>query len=178
MPFTPYHIGPNGFVGLALRKWVDPAVIIFANVVVDVEVLFAPGFPEVHRHWYFHTFLGGAIVGAVLGLVCWFFKPVFSWAMNLLRISYKPRLWKMMLGGALGVCLHVLVDSFYHWDVQPLRPFSDRNVFWRLLKHGRPDVGKGQVVLVCWILFFAAIVLYIFAVKKFNRKKNLIDKEI
>lgn len=177
LPFTPYHIGPNGFVGLALRRWVDPAVIILANVAVDLEVLFAPGFPEVHRHWHFHTFLVGSIVGAAFGLVCWFFKPVFSRAMNLLRISYKPRLWKMMLAGALGVCLHVLVDSFYHWDVQPLWPFSNRNIFWRLLKHGSPDVGRGQVVLVCNILFYAAIVLYAFAVIKFNREKNSIAKE-
>jgi len=177
LPYPLYHIGPNAFVGLAFRRWIDPAVIILANVVVDLEVLFAPGFPEYHRHWHFHTFAGGTLVGAVFGVICWFCKPLFSWAMNILHISYRPRLWKMMLAGSLGVCLHVLVDSFYHWDVQPLWPFSNKNIFWKMLKHGSPDIGKQQVKLVCLVLFFAAIVLYIFAVRKFNRQKQSISKE-
>ena len=39
MPFTPYHFGPSGFVGLVFGKWIDLPVFVLANVIVDVEVL-------------------------------------------------------------------------------------------------------------------------------------------
>ena len=60
MPHPLLHVGVNGFFGLLLRRWVDPFVIVAVNVIIDLEVLFAPGFPDYHRHWYFHTFLVGA----------------------------------------------------------------------------------------------------------------------
>ena len=68
MPFTPYHFGPSGFVGLVFRKWIDMPVFVLANVIVDVEVLavglFGLGWP-IHR--YCHTLLIGAVVGALWG---------------------------------------------------------------------------------------------------------------
>ena len=42
MPFTPYHFGPSGFFGLALKKWIDLPVFLLANVIIDVEVLLIP----------------------------------------------------------------------------------------------------------------------------------------
>lgn len=38
MPITPYHFGPDGFVGLLFKRWLDPPVFVLANVVVDLEV--------------------------------------------------------------------------------------------------------------------------------------------
>ena len=79
MPFTPYHFGPSGFVGLLFRRWLDVPVFIAANVLVDIEVIadsgfnyiwplsllgdfkgFAPGYP-VHQLWHFHTLLVGGL---------------------------------------------------------------------------------------------------------------------
>ena len=173
MPFPTYHVGVNSFFGLALRRWVDPFVIVAANVIVDLEVLFTPGFPATHRHWYFHTFLVGGIIGAVFGLVCWFFRDIISWAMKLLRIPYKPSLWKMCLAGTLGFWIHVLMDSFWHWDVQSLRPFSSRNKLWRMFKHTyKDDQVHRWVIIISIILSVAAIILYILAVVKFNKSKT------
>jgi membrane-bound metal-dependent hydrolase YbcI (DUF457 family) len=172
MPFPTYHVGTNAFFGLALRRWLDPAVIIGANVIVDLEVLFSPGFPETHRHWYFHTFLVGGIIGALFGLACWFFRDIISWAMKLLRIPYKPSRWKMALAGTVGMWIHVLLDSFWHFDVQPLRPFSSHNPFYRMLKHTRPhDQVHRWIIIICTTLSIAALILYIRTVIKYNSKK-------
>ena len=58
MPFTPYHFGPSGFVGLLLRRWIDVPVFIAANVLIDIEVIadqyIQPGWP-VHQVFHFHT---------------------------------------------------------------------------------------------------------------------------
>lgn len=172
MPFPTYHVGTNAFFGLALRRWLDPAVIIAVNVIVDLEVLFAPGFPETHRHWYFHTFLVGGIIGALFGLACWFFRDIISWAMKTVRIPYKPSLWKMSLAGTVGIWIHVLLDSFWHFDVQPLRPFTNRNPFYRMFKHTRPDDQVHQwIAIICTTLSIAALILYIYTAIKYNSKK-------
>ena len=78
MPFPTYHVGVNSFFGLALRRWVDPFVIVAVNVVIDLEVLFASGFPDSHQHWYFHTFLVGGI--ALSGFSVFLLLLVITWA--------------------------------------------------------------------------------------------------
>ncbi len=129
MPVTPYHFGPNAFIGLLFRRWVDPAVIVLANIIVDVEVvvvtLVGAGWPNYHRYWHFHTFLVGGIVGGLFGAAIYIIRPLrrrLEQAMKTARLDYTPRLYKMVIAGILGVWLHVLFDSVYHADVQPFWP--------------------------------------------------------
>ena len=177
MPFPVYHLGPSGFVGLLFRRWLDPAVIIAANVVVDFEVLFAPGMLP-HRHWHLHSWLTGALVGAVFGGCLYMVKPVrraIVWGMKLLRIPYKPSLWKMTVSGALGVCVHVLIDGLYHYDVEPLFPRRG-NPLWRWLfdmTHSN-DLNQAKIKLICVLLFIPAILLYVLAVREYNKQKTSI----
>ena len=172
MPFTPYHFGPNGFVGLVFRRWLDLCVIVLANVIVDVEVLFAEGwFP--HRSWHFHTLLVGTLVGAVFGVVMYFAKPIrcfFEWAMRLIRIPYKPVLWKMIASGILGVWLHVIIDAFYHYDVQPFWPYP-KNPLWRFAYIKPPRITHQHIEIACLVLAALAVIVYTFARRAFLRNK-------
>ncbi|MCE5187246.1 MAG: hypothetical protein LLF76_14080 [Planctomycetaceae bacterium] len=129
MPFTPYHFGPSGFVGLLLRRWVDVPVFAAANVLIDIEVLadarFEPGWP-VHQLWHFHTLLIGGLAGAVFGLAIYYLKPLrflCEKSMSLLGLPGRASWHSMMLAGLLGAWLHVLIDSFYHYDVQLFWPY-------------------------------------------------------
>jgi hypothetical protein len=153
MPFTPYHFGPSGFIGLVFRKWLDIPVFVLANVVVDVEVLviwlLGLGWP-VHR--YFHTLLIGAAVGAVWGIAAYPFRHFFGKIMRILRIPYQTGFWKMVVSGVLGVWLHVVIDAIYHWDVR---------IFWP--SNAKPLYGlisQGWVKAICVAFFFAALILY------------------
>lgn len=104
MPFTPYHFGPSGFIGLVFRKWIDVPVFVLSNVIVDVEVLVAAFFrlgPPYHR--YCHTLLIGAAVGALWGVAAYRLRPLFEVIMDMARIPYKPGFWKMVISGILGV---------------------------------------------------------------------------
>ena len=165
MPFTPYHLGPTGFLGLTFRKWLDLPVLLLANVAVDIEVLVIAwlglGWP---KHRYTHTLLLGAAVGIVLALAAFPFRRLFGKLMNLVRVPYNPRLWKMLLSGVLGVWLHVTMDAIYHFDVRLLWPEKTRPL-WRRL-------SQGQVKWACAAFFVAAVIPYIFAVKAYlkNRK--------
>ena len=153
MPFTPYHFGPNGSVGLVFKKWLDLPVLILANVILDIEVLFAPGLMP-HRHWHFHTLLIGGLVGAAFGAAIYPVRRQLGYAMKLMRLSYKPTLIKMVVSGLIGAWLHVLLDATYHWDVQIFWPNRNARPLWNLL-------SKPQVEYLCLAFCTAAVVLYV-----------------
>jgi len=170
MPFTPYHFGPSGFIGLVFRKCIDIPVFILANVIVDIEVLvimlFNLGWP---RHRYCHTFLIGAAVGALWGLAAWPLRNLFKKIMQLLRITYKTSLPKMLISGILGIWLHILIDGAYHFDVKILWPNISTSIWKMIHRH----LGKEQIETICLIFFLAALVPYIFAVRSFSKNSRI-----
>ncbi len=170
MPFTPYHFGPSGFVGLVFRKWIDVPVFVLANVIVDIEVLvvmlFDLGWP---RHRYCHTFLIGAAVGALWGVAAWPLRNLFKKIMQLFRIPYKTSLSKMLISGVLGLWLHILIDSAYHFDVKILWPNISISL-WRMI---RRHLGQEQIQTICLIFFLAGLVAYIFAVRSFSKNSRI-----
>lgn len=163
MPFTPYHFGPSGFIGLALRKYIDIPVFVLVNVIVDIEVLvirlLGLGWP-VHR--YSHTLLIGAAVGAVWGVAAYPLRHFFKKIMQMLRIPYETGFWKMAVSGVLGVWLHVVIDAIYHWDVRIFWP-SKAKPLWRL-------ISQGQVKAICVGFFVAAVIVYATAVLSYVKQ--------
>ncbi len=170
MPFTPYHFGPSGFIGLVFRKWLDVPVFVLANVIVDIEVLvvmlFNLGWP---RHRYCHTLLIGSAVGAVWGLAAWPLRNMFKKIMYLFHIPYETSLTKMVISGILGVWLHILIDGAYHFDVKILWPNKTISLWMMIHRH----LGKEQIETICLIFFPAALVAYIFAVRSFSKNSRL-----
>lgn len=161
MPFTPYHFGPSGLLGLVFRKWLDLPVFVLANIVIDIEVLviliLRLGYP-VHR--YCHTFLIGAGVGILWGLFAYQMRHFFARLMKIFRLPYQASLRKMLISGVLGVWLHVLIDGIYHFDIHIFWP--SRSVWlWRTM-HRR--IGEEQVKTACIILFIAALIVYVITV--------------
>lgn len=157
MPFTPYHFGPSGFVGLVFRKWIDVPVFVLANVVIDLEVLvimtFRLGWPY---HRYFHTLLFGAIVGAVWGAAAYPLRTFFGTVMRWCRLSYETTLPKMVLSGALGACMHVLMDGAYHHYTTVFWPNTTISL-WKIL---RQYITREQGQAIC-IAFLVAAIAYI-----------------
>jgi len=170
MPFTPYHFGPSGFIGLVFRKWLDFPVFVLANVIVDVEVLvvilFNLGWP-IHR--YCHTLLIGAAVGALWGIAAYPLRNLFKKIMQLFHIPYKTSLPKMVISGVLGFWLHILIDGAYHFDVKILWPNKTVSLWKMIHKH----MGKEQIETLCLIFFIAALVPYIFAVRSFSKNRRI-----
>jgi membrane-bound metal-dependent hydrolase YbcI (DUF457 family) len=166
MPFTPYHFGPSGFVGLVFGKWIDLPVFVLANVIVDVEVLVVGllglGWP-IHR--YCHTLLIGAVVGALWGVAAYPLRHLFKRMMRVFYIPYKTSLRKMVISGILGVWLHVLIDGAYHFDVKIFWPYKT-TWLWRML-HGH--ISKGQIETICLLFFIVDFTIYILAVTVFRR---------
>jgi hypothetical protein len=174
MPFTPYHFGPSGFVGLVFRKWIDVPVFVLANVAVDIEVLiiitFGLGSPF---HRYCHTLLIGAIVGAVWGVAAYPLRDLFETIMRLFRMPYKSSLRKMVISGIFGAWFHVLIDGIYHPDVGVFWPSKTLSLY-RLV---HPYVDREQIRTLCLAFFVAAIIPYSMTVVPFARQ-NKVEKKI
>jgi membrane-bound metal-dependent hydrolase YbcI (DUF457 family) len=166
MPFTPYHFGPSGFIGLVFGKWIDLPVFVLANVIVDVEVLvigfFGLGWP---MHRYCHTLLIGAVIGAFWGIAAYPLRHIFEGIMKVIYIPYKTSLRKMVISGILGVWLHVLIDGIYHSDVKIFWPY--KTIWLQQMMQGH--VTREQIKTICILFFIAAFVVYILAVTVFRR---------
>lgn len=168
MPFTPYHFGPSGFLGLTFRKWLDVPVFVAVNVLIDVEVLadryIEPGWP-VHQVWHFHTLLVGGLAGAVLGAVVYYIKPLrrlSEKSMALIGLPVRATLLSMVAGGLLGAWLHVVIDSFYHYDVQIFWPYLKNpfNLWIRRFSGGGYDDVQRTIRIICVVFWGLMAGLY------------------
>ena len=165
MPFTPYHFGPSGFVGLVLRKWLDIPVFVLANVVVDIEVLVIGLLGlEWPVHRYSHTLLIGAVVGVIWAVVAYCLRHFFKKIMRTLCIPYETGFWKMVVSGVLGVWLHVVIDAIYHWDVQIFWPSKAKPLYGL--------ISQGWVKVICVAFFFAALILYMIVAVSYAKRKS------
>jgi membrane-bound metal-dependent hydrolase YbcI (DUF457 family) len=173
MPVTLYHFGPSGFFALLFRKWIDIPVFLLANVIVDIEVLFAKNWLQ-HRYWHWHTFLIGAVVGLAWAVAAYPLKNLFKKIMEVLRIPYQTSLRKMIISGVLGVWAHVVVDGIYHYDVQPFWPYK-LNPLWRALEC---NVTQGQIKVMCVVFMVVALMIYISIARSYSKQlkaKKLLD---
>ena len=170
MPFTPYHFGPSGFVGLLFRRWLDVPVFLAANVLIDIEVIadkfLQPGWP-VHQVFHFHTLLVGGLAGAFFGILIYSIKP-FRWccerSMALIGLPSRATLLSMVLAGLLGAWLHVFVDSFYHYDIQIFWPYKDNTIF-RWINGGKwSNIANTQQQVKLWCRIFWGLALGLYAV--------------
>ncbi len=158
MPFTPYHFGPSGLVGLLFKRRLDLPVFLLANVAVDLEVLLIAGLDLGYpTHRYAHTLLFGAVVGGAWGLAAYPLRPLFARLMHLLRLPYESGLRKMVISGVLGVWLHVLIDATYHPDVHLLWPSHA----WPLWRIAYRHITRDQVKDLCVTLLIVAAALYV-----------------
>ena len=151
MPFTPYHFGPSGFIGLVFKKWIDLPVFVLANVAVDIEVLLYNRWP-VHR--YAHTMLIGGAAGALWAVLAYLLRGRLKFFMNKLQLAYKTNFKKIFISAILGVWFHIIIDAVYHWDVRIFWP-SEVRPLYKL-------INQAQVRYLCIAFWILAVALYLF----------------
>lgn len=153
MPLTPYHLGPNSFIGLLFKRWLDPPVFVTAGLIVDVEVLFIEQFQSgepVPR--YAHTLLVSAAIGLGLAIVMVPFRRPAMRLMSMIGLPYETGFVKMALSGVLGAWLHVVVDGFYRTGVGIFWPLEITNPLCRF--------DRNETETLCVLLFVAALCVY------------------
>ncbi|MFA4831047.1 MAG: hypothetical protein WC862_01520 [Patescibacteria group bacterium] len=164
MPFTPFHFGPSAFIAFPLKKYLDIPVFVLANVVIDLEPLTVMVFNLPYPvHGFFHTLLGGIIIGAFWGFIAYSMKNFLKKIMNIFHLNYNPKLSIMIFSGILGFWFHVFIDSFMHADIKPLYPL-DYNPLYQV-------VSTPNLYLISAALFIPALIFYVKGVLAHNKSK-------
>lgn len=153
MPFTPFHMGPALFFGLLLFRKINFPAFVIANVIVDLEpflILFLG--LDYLLHGFFHSFLGGSVIAALLSGAMVKLNNPLQKTMAFFRLRQELPAKSIWIAAFSGIYLHIILDSFLYTDIKPLYPFS-YNPFYGIL-------SSDVVYSLCSILFLAGILLY------------------
>lgn len=136
MPITPFHFGPGVLLTAASPRRFSWTMFVLANVIMDLEPIswfLLTGHPA---HMYFHTYVGAALLGLVVGLwgrsLCEWTLRGWNARLSLARarwLEVAPTISPMVaIASALvGTLSHVFLDSIMHADIRPWWPFSEAN---------------------------------------------------
>ena len=163
MPFTPYHILAGTSVKSVFPKYFSFSTFTLTNVLIDCEALyyyFTTGFLS---HKFFHTILGVsiiAIVCATLGKpICEFGLRIWNKTLKMENIkSFKTEIkinyFSSWIGAIIGALSQLILDSIMHKDMTPLFPFSNQNLFLRI-------VSAENLHYICLGLFVIGVFIYL-----------------
>jgi hypothetical protein len=124
MPFTPYHFGPAGFVGMFFLRWINLPAFILINVIIDVEplVVILNNIRKYPEHGFFHSFAGATVAALLFSLVYNAVKKPINCFMAMIGLKQNISLTSVVFGCILGAWAHVFFDSFLYRDIMPFFP--------------------------------------------------------
>lgn len=164
MPFTPFHMGAALLVKPAAQQHFSLITFGIAQIAMDIEPFIGMVRNSDMLHGPSHTVLGAIVIGLLVALVspsiC---RPILRrynqevTAYKLCWLSEPPEptrlaIWSGAFGGTLS---HIVLDSFIHYDMRPLAPFSDANPILNVLSHDgvyQLCLILGLVGCIAWIL--------------------------
>ena len=163
MPFTPYHIVAGTSVKSVFPKYFSFSTFTLTNVLIDCEALYYYFTTGVLSHKFFHTIFGVSIVAiicATLGKpVCEFGLRVWNKTLKMENIKWfkteiKINNFSSWIGAITGALSQLILDSIMHRDMTPLFPFSNENIFLRI-------VSVGNLHYICLGLFVIGVFIYL-----------------
>lgn len=138
MPITPFHLLAVTPIKAIAPKHFSWSVFALTNIIIDLEPITLYLITLEPRHLFFHTIIGATLIA----ILCATFgkswcegaigiwneeikgKPEAKWLTSEEKIS-KTSAWS---GALIGAWTHLLLDSFMHFDIKPLSPFSNANI--------------------------------------------------
>ena len=125
IPYTHYHLGPSGLIGLLLLKWVDFPTLLIASVILDIEgisvLVFNLSYP---LHGYFHSFLGATLAALLVILLMKYLRKYFSPTMAVFKVKQDFTLRSISIGAFLGTFSHILLDAMLYGEMNPFFPLT------------------------------------------------------
>lgn len=162
MPFTPFHMGPGMAVKAAMPQYFSIVVFGLTQIAFDLEVLWHLARHEYPFHTFWHTYLGATIIAVVLTSLG---NPASQWikaAWNRiaakccnanLTVAVRTTWLASCTGAAFGAYSHILLDSLYHPDVEPLQPWSALNPLCEIVDPYRVEVACVSLGIIGLVWF-------------------------
>jgi len=154
MPLTPFHLGPSSFLGLLLFKIFDFFTFLISSVIIDIEpflvIILNLKYP---LHGFFHTFLGGSILGVFTSIFIYLLKNRIKNLTRYLKIYQNSSFSKILGTSLFGVSFHIVLDSFLYEDIKPFYPLKI-NPLYKLFT-------TETIYLFCSISFLIGLLFYL-----------------
>ena len=150
MPFTPIHMGPGMAVKAAVPKHFSIVVFGLTQIALDLEVLWhlIRWSPPLHRFW--HTYLGATLVALVFAVVgrpaSQLIKAVWNQITRRcsdidLSVAVHTSWLASASAAVVGAYSHILLDSLFHPDIEPLQPWSAHNPLFGIINPMMLQIG-------------------------------------
>jgi membrane-bound metal-dependent hydrolase YbcI (DUF457 family) len=119
-------------------------------------------------HGFFHSFIGGTLVAAVLAFVMMQLSGLTGRVMKFLQLEQKASRKSIVAASFLGVYFHILLDMPLYPEIRPFYPL-DVNPFF----YGGISVSI-YVYMFCVFCFLAGSIVYFIrlAVRKNQKTEN------
>lgn len=121
MPLTPSHFLFGFFLGGFSFQVFNFWAILFASFLPDIEPLSLVLIKRCYQcphHGFFHSIFGAIFGSLILAfLILIFKKPLNNISLKFLKIKMSFSFFNLYFSAFLGWFLHILFDSFSHWDV-------------------------------------------------------------
>jgi len=164
MPLTPFHLGPGLFFGMTTFRFFSLIAFLIGSILLDIEptlvVLSNLHYPYLSypHHGILHSFLGGIVTALLIGLILRNYKDQIKKWLNRYHLGQSFSFSSVFLGALLGHWVHVIFDSFMHYDVFPFWP-SHFNPFLNL-------ISVSQNYFLCSALGIIGLGLIFLKIKK------------
>lgn len=166
-------MGPGMAVKAMMPRHFSIVVFSLTQIALDLEVLQHMMRHEYPFHTCWHTSLGATILAIGLAVIG---KPTSQWIKAVwnrivagfcdmdLTVSTSTTWTASFTGAAIGACSHIVLDSLFHSDIEPMQPWSPANPLCGL-------VSPHSVEIACISLGIIGLV-YFFGSEQIRRKAN------
>ena len=166
-------MGPGMVVKAGVLRFFSIVVFGLTQIALDIEVLCHLARDEYPLHTFWHTYLGATVVACIITIIG---KPISQWIKSVwnriatnyrdadLTVSEETTWFASCTGAVLGAYSHIILDSLYHPDIQPLKPWFVHNPL-------RGIVSPTLVESVCVLLGIISVAWFIWGERK-RRKAN------
>lgn len=159
MPLTPFHFGPGLFFGMLTFRFLDLTAFLLGSIILDIEPFYAFVSGKLDQpHHQFTSFLGGILGAIVVLIIVNIFKGQIGKLLGRANLSQQSSNLSIFFGGLAGCWIHIIFDSFMHYDVFPFWP-SHFNPFLNL-------ISIPQNYFLCSVLGIIGLGLLLLKIKK------------
>lgn len=147
MPVTPFHLIAATPIKAIVPRLFSWSIFALTNIVIDLEPISVFLITLEPRHLFFHTIIGATLVAAFCAMIGrrWCELAIEVWNEEIRAkpeerwLKSEPSISKFSawFSALIGAWSHLLLDSFMHDDIRPLRPFTDANVLL-----GKVSIGE------------------------------------
>lgn len=164
MPLTPFHLGPGLFIGEIFEKRVNLVAILLASILVDVRTAYCFFNGCLPLHGLIHTFIGATVLAFFIIIGVYYFRKGLQKITNLFKIKQNYSLSSIIAGSLIGVWVHIILDSFMHFDITPFWPIEENPLLG--------IISNGLNYYLCTAALVLGLIIYLYRSTKNHNHTN------